>query len=246
MNIFQFSVVAKDFLECLRYLPVTFELSVKAALIGLLLGLVIAVIQMKKIKILYQLTLVYNSVMRGTPILVQLYISYFGIPILLQYINYYYGTDFSIGGADKMLFAVAALGLNTAAFNAVTIRASLESVDRGQIEAARSLGMTTGQILLRITIPEALEVAIPSLGNTLINLIKGTSLAFTCAVVEVTAQAKIIAGRDFRYFEAYVATALIYWLTTLVLEFILARIEKWIHIPDVLPEKKKKKARGNA
>lgn len=239
MNIFKLSVVVKDFKECLYYLPTTLKLSVESAVIGLLLGLIIAVIQMKKIKLLNQLTILYNSIMRGTPILIQLYVTYFGIPILLKYINYYYGTNYSIDGIEKIFFAVLALGLNTAAFNSVTIRASLESVDKGQIEAARSIGMTTWQTLFRITIPEALEVAIPSLGNTLIGLIKGTSLAFTCSIVEVTAQAKIIAGRDYRYFEAYVAIAVIYWLTTLAVEFIISFIEKKIHIPDVLPAKKR-------
>lgn len=240
MELFKFSVVIKDFKECLQFLPVTLQLTVQAAIIGLILGLIIAVIQMKKIPVLHQLTIVYNSIMRGTPILVQLYVTYFGIPILLKYVNYYYGTAYGIDGIDKAFFAVLALGMNTAAFNSVSIRAALESVDKGQIEAARSVGMTAWQTLFRITIPEALEVAIPTLGNSLISLVKGTSLAFTCAVIEVTAQAKIVAGRDYRYFEAYVAIAVIYWLTTLVLELIIAAITRKIHIPDVLPTKKKR------
>lgn len=238
MDIFKLSVVARDFQECLYYLPVTLKLSAEATVIGLLLGLLIAVIQMKKLKVLNQLTVLYNSIIRGTPILIQLYVTYFGIPILLKYINYYHGTNYNIEGIEKTFFVVLALGLNSAAFNAVTIRASLESVDKGQIEAAHSIGMTTWQILYRITIPEALEVAIPSLGNTLIGLLKGTSLAFACAIVEVTAQAKIVAGRDYRYFEAYVAIAMIYWMTTMAIEFVISLMEKKIHIPDVLPEKR--------
>lgn len=234
MNIFSFDTLKEDFWSCLQYLPETIKLSLVAEIIGILLGLLIAVIQMKKIKVLNQICIVYNSFMRGTPILVQLYITYYGIPIFLKYINYYYGTDYNINGIEKVFFAILALSLNTASFNSVTIRAALESVDKGQIEAAQSIGMTNMQILFRITIPEALEVAIPSLGNSFIGLIKGTSLAFTCAVVEVTAQAKILAGRNYRYFEAYLATAAIYWITTLVLELILYLIKKKIHIKDVV------------
>lgn len=241
MNIFKFSVVVKDFWECLRFLPVTIKLSLEAAVLGLVLGLLIAVIQMKKIKVLNQICVVYNSFMRGTPILIQLYVTYFGIPIALQYINYYYGTNYNIDGMNKLFFAILALGMNTASFNSITIRASLESVDKGQIEAAHSVGLTPIQTLFRIIIPEALEVAIPSLGNSLIGLIKGTSLAFTCAVVEITAQAKIVAGRDYRYFEAYAAIAVIYWSTTLVLELILYLIEKKIHIPDVVGGRQKRR-----
>ncbi len=242
MNIFDLHTVRIDFWECLNYLPVTIKLAIEAELLSLLVGLIIAVIQMKKVKVLNKLCVVYNSFMRGTPILIQLYVTYYGIPIALKYINYYYGTNYEINGIDKVFFAILALGLNTASFNSVTIRASLESVDRGQIEAAKSVGMTDLQALFRITIPEALEVAIPTLGNSFIGLIKGTSLAFTCAVVEVTAQAKIIAGRNYRYFESYVAISIIYWATTLILELILFLIKKKIHIPDVVSGKEKRVA----
>lgn len=240
MNIFDLSVVLRDLKECIKYLNVTLQLSVEAAILGIVLGLIIALIQMKKVRILNQICVVYNSFMRGTPIIVQLYASYFGIPILIKYINYYWGTDFAVSEINQMFFAILALGLNTASFNSITIRASLESVDKGQIEAAHSLGLSPFHTLFRIIIPEALEVAIPSLGNSLIGLIKGTSLAFTCAVVEVSAQAKIVAGRDYRFFEAYVATAIIYWIITLVLEFLIYLLMKKIRIPDVMYIKAKK------
>lgn len=94
------------------------------------------------------------------------------------------------------------------------------------MEACHAMGMTTWQTLRRIVIPEALTVAFPSLINSFIGLIKGTSLAFTCAVVEMTAQAKILGGRDFRYFEAYVALAVIYWFVTFILEQISKYVEK--------------------
>ncbi len=125
-----------------------------------------------------------------------------------------------------------ALAINESAFNAEIIRASLQSVDKGQIEAAQSLGMTYLQVLKRIILPEAIEVALPSLGNSFIGLIKGTSLAFTCAVVEMTAQGKILAGRNFRYFETYISLAIIYWVITIVVENTIKVIEKKIRIPD--------------
>ena len=88
----------------------------------------------------------------------------------------------------------------------------------------------------RIIIPEAVEVAVPSLGNSLIGLVKGTSLAFTCAVVEMAAQGKIIAGRDYRYFESYVALAIIYWGVTIAIEYGIKLIQLKIKIPDTVPE----------
>ena len=112
------------------------------------------------------------------------------------------------------------------------IRSALQSVDPGQIEAAHALGMTYPQTLRRIILPEAFEVALPTLGNSFISIIKGTSLAFTCAVVEITAQGQIIGGRTYRYFEVYVSLAIIYWLVTLVIEQIIRVIENKIRIPD--------------
>ncbi len=94
------------------------------------------------------------------------------------------------------------------------------------------MGMTGSQVIRRIIVPEAVELALPSLGNTLIGLIKGTSLAFTCAVVEMTAQSKIIGARSFRNFEAYVAVGLLYWFITIVVEQIIALIIKLEQVPE--------------
>lgn len=121
------------------------------------------------------------------------------------------------------------------AYNAEVIRASLESVPKGQIEAANALGMTYFQALRRVILPEAIVVALPSLGNSFIGLIKGTSLAFVCAVVEMTAAGKIIAGRTYRYFEVYVSLAIIYWIITIIVEQGIKLIEKKIRIPENAP-----------
>ena len=126
---------------------------------------------------------------------------------------------------------MVALGLNQAAFDSETIRSAILSVDKGQIEAAKSMGMTGLQVLRRITLPQATSVALLPLGHSLIALIKGTSLAFTCSVVEITAAAKITAGKSYRYIEAYCSIAIIYWLITFILERVLVLIEKKTSIP---------------
>ena len=239
MNLFDFNVVWKDVGELLKYLHVTLKLTLYASLIALVLGLLIAVVQIKRIKVLRQICTVFISLMRGTPIIVQLYISYFGIPIILKYINYYHGTNFHVAKIAPINYAIFTLGINTSAFFAVTIKAAFESINKGQLEAAHSLGLTYFQTLRRIIIPEAVEVAIPSLGNSIIGLVKGTSLAFTCSVVEMAAQGKIIAGRDYRYFESYVALAIIYWGITIIFELLIKLIMFKMHIPDTYKPKKK-------
>ncbi|CDF46609.1 aBC transporter permease protein [Roseburia sp. CAG:100] len=152
--------------------------------------------------------------------------------MFFKYINAKYGTNLAVANIPGFVYAVLALGLNSSAFSSEMIRSALLSVDKGQVEAAHALGMTYGQTLRRIIIPEALTVALPTIGNSLISAIKGTSLAFTCAVVEITAQGKIIGGRNYRYFEVYCSLAIIYWIVTVIIEQILKFTEKKLAIPD--------------
>lgn len=229
-NIFDVELVFKLIPKLLKYLPVTIELTVISMLAGLLLGLLLAIIKMKKIPVLYQISVVFISFIRGTPILVQLYLSYAGIPLLLKYYNYYNDTSFNVNSIPSIFYVLFALSLNEAAYNSEVIRAALQSVDKGQTEAAQSLGMTYGQVLRRIILPEAFIVALPTLGNAMIGLMKGTSLAFVCSVVEITAQSRILAGNNLRFFESYCALALIYWAMTILIEQVIAFLEKRLDV----------------
>ena len=242
MKLFDFQQVLKNIPELLAYLPITLELALLSMAMGLLLGLLLAIIKMKQIPVLRQLSAVFVSIIRGTPVLVQLYIVYFGVPMFLKYLNQQYGTNLAVANIPGFVYAVMALGLNSSAFSSEMIRSALMSVGKGQIEAANAVGMTYGQALRRIILPEALTVALPTIGNSLISAIKGTSLAFTCAVVEMTAQGKIIGGRNYRNFEVYVSLAIIYWIVTVIIEQILKFTEKKLAIPDqvanYVPEQK--------
>lgn len=237
-SLFSFKMVFTQLPDILRYLPVTLELAVISMAISLVLGLIIALIKMKNIPVLKTLANIFISIMRGTPVLVQLYVAYFGIPIMLKIINLQLGTNLNVDGVPNIIYALVALSLNEAAFNAEIIRAALQSVPAGQIEAANALGMTSFQSLRRVVVPEAFTVALPSLVNSFISLIKGTSLAFTCAVIEMTAEAKILGGRNFRYFEAYISLAIIYWCITFIIEQIMKRVEKKLEIPENVPQLK--------
>lgn len=231
-KLFDGKLVFTEIPELLKYLPTTLYLTLVALTIGLVIGLVIAVIRIHKVPVLDQLAAAFVSVIRGTPIIVQLYITYFGIPIALKYINFRNGSDYDINGIPGIVFAMVALGLNQSAFDSETIRAAILSVDKGQIEAAKSMGMSGFQVLRRVILPQAGTVALLPIGNSLIALIKGTSLAFTCSVIEITAAGKILAGKNYRYFEVYCSLAVIYWVITFVIERVLAVIETKISIPD--------------
>ncbi len=231
-NILDFGLIFTQIPTLLAYLPVTLFITVFSMLFGVMLGLVVAVIKMHKIPVLSQLAAIFVSFIRGTPLLVQLYLSFYGIPVLLRYVNYLYDTNYNVNGISPMIFVLIAFSLNEAAYNSETIRAALQSVNKGQIEAAQSLGMTYSQLLRRIVIPEAFLVALPNLGNTLIGLLKGTSLAFVCSVTEMTGRGKTLAGHSYRYFEVYISLALIYWGLTIIIELMVKYLEKRLTISD--------------
>lgn len=226
LNVFDWRLIFTNIPKLMKYLPVTLEVAVLSYLLSLITGLLVAMVKIRKPRILYPLVCFYVSFTRGTPILVQLYATYFGLPMILQLINYKFGTSFSTGFIPNIVFALVALTMNDAAYSSEYIRASIESVDKGQREAAYSIGMTNLQTLKRIIIPEALVVALPSLGNSLISLIKGTSLVFTCAVVDITAGGRLIAGKNYRYFEMYLSLAIVYWIITFIVSRVFTFFER--------------------
>lgn len=214
----------------LQNLPITLLLTVGGAVFGILLAMVFAIVKINRVKVLYPIQAFFVSFLRGTPLLVQLMLTYFGIPLLLKAINQQYGTSFNINDIPASVFAIVAFAFNEAAYASETIRAAILSVDPGEIEAARSLGMTNKQVYMRVIIPNAAVVATPSLINSLIGLTKGTSLAFSAGVVEIFAKAQAIAGADYRYFERFISVSLIYWAVNILIEQLGRWIEKMMDI----------------
>lgn len=212
--------------KILERLPVTLGLTLAGAFFGLILALVFAIVKIKRVKVLYPLQALFVSFLRGTPILVQLMLTYYGIPLFLKALNTKYGLELNINALPAEIFAITAFAFNEAAYTSETLRAAIQSVNPGEIEAARSLGMTEWQVYRRVIIPNAAVVATPTLINTLIGMTKGTSLAFNAGIVEMFAQAQILGGSDYRYFERFISVALVYWGVSIVIENLGRLIEK--------------------
>lgn len=204
--------------QILGKLPTTIGLTLMGAIFGLMLGLVFAIVKIRRVPILYPIQALFVSFLRGTPILVQLLLSYYGIPMLLRKLNMTYGLDLNVDSVPAAVFVVTAFAFNEAAYASETIRAAIQSVNPGEVEAARSLGMTEIQVYQRVIIPNAAVIATPTLINSLIGLTKGTSLAFNAGITEMFYQAQIISGNDYRYFERYVAVSLVYWAISFLIE----------------------------
>lgn len=209
-----------------QQLPTTLMLTVCGAFFGIMLALVFAIVKINRVRFLYPLQAFFVSFLKGTPILVQLMLTYYGIPLALKALNQQWGTSLNINAIPAATFAIVAFAFNEAAYASETIRAAILSVNPGEIEAARSLGMTRAQVYRRVIIPNAAVVATPTLINSLIGLTKGTSLAFSAGVVEVFAQAQILGGADYRYFERFISVALVYWVVNIAIENLGRFIEK--------------------
>lgn len=230
-KLFSWRAVFNAIPTILEQLPITLGLTLGGAVFGLLLALLFAIVKINRTKVLYPIQAVAVSFLRGTPILVQLMLSYYGIPLLLKALNQSYGLNWNVNSIPASVFAITAFAFNEAAYTSETIRAAIQAVNSGEIEAAKSLGMTSSQIYRRVIIPNAAVVATPTLINTLIGLTKGTSLAFNAGIVEMFAQAQILGGRDYRYFERFISVAMIYWVVNIVIEQIGRLLEKKMAIP---------------
>lgn len=192
----------------------TIGLSVASILIGTVLGLLIGLGKILKNKLLALPFRIYITVFRGTPLLVQIMLVHFAVVPLF------------LGKTNAVMAAILTLSLNAAAYIAEIFRAGIQSIDRGQMEAARSLGMNHVQAMRYIILPQAFKRMIPPLGNEFIVLIKESSLAALIAAPELMYWGRAMQGQYFRVWEPYIAAAIIYLVLTLSLSFLLTRLER--------------------
>lgn len=225
-----YEFMGRAVIEIIKFIPVTLKITVVSILIAVLIALLSALIRINKIPVLNKITGFYISFVRGTPLLVQIYLSYYGLPKLLDYINLRYGTEIDISSISAISYVYIAFSLNVGAYLSETFRAAILSVDKGQWEAALAVGMTKTKAFVRIILPQAFVIALPNLGNTVISLVKDTSLAFIISVVEMMGQAKIIGAQGLNFFEVYIVVALLYWIICIIIERAVNLWEKKLRV----------------
>jgi len=212
------SFFAQSLPKLLDGLSITLFLTFLSLILGFLLGISLALGRIYTPKIISWLCIGYIEIIRGTPLLVQLFILYFGLP--------------SVGiRLTPIAAAVIGLSLNSGAYQAEYLRGSIQSIKSGQMIAARTLGMTKTQAVAHVILPQALRTSIPAWSNELIYLLKYTSIAYIIQVVELTAEGKFIAADTFRYLEIFTMIAIIYLSLTVLFTEIIDRIEHRIRIP---------------
>jgi polar amino acid transport system permease protein len=215
--LFDFWLIVESIPFLVKGAVYTVQVSVLAIVFGLVLGWILGLVAVSGVRWLRAIAWGYVQFIRGTPLLVQIFLIYFGLPALGINVPAYWS-------------GVIALGLNSAGFQAEIVRAGIESIDRGQTEAARSIGMSGFQTLLFILVPQTIRRVIPPLTNELITLTKSSSLLSAIAVLELTHAGQAIIARTFAPFEIYAAVAVFYLILIAVLSRGSALLERRVFV----------------
>ena len=215
-----FSIIPSILPALLVGAKLTVGLSFIAVVIGFAIGSFVGVGRVGGSLLIRIITGVYVDFIRGTPLLVQLYLVYFGLHSLIG------------PPVPPLTAAIVAMGINSGAYVAEIVRAGIQSVDKGQIEAAQSLGLTNSQAMRYIIFPQAFRRIIPPLGNEFIALLKDSSLVSVIALEDLLRKGQVIITRTFRPFEVYMVVALIYLVMTLAISRLVAWSEKRLKVVD--------------
>lgn len=197
----------------LKGLFVSLQIAMYSCMIGAILGAVFGIILSEKIKVLHSLVMLYVVIIRGTPMLIQIAATYY----ILTYSGF---------GISTFWSAIISIGLNSAAYVSQIVVAGINSVGRGQIEAAKTLGFSKSQIVTLIVLPQAIRTVLPALGNELVTLVKDSSLASTIGVYELTKQGTIIASQTYAYPAVYLMMGVVYLTITTIISCCVSLLEK--------------------
>jgi len=219
LGLISFLELARDILpQLLAGFKLTLELTILSLTIGGALGIFLALGRVFGNKLIYSVTTTIVEVIRGTPLLVQLFILYYGL------------SDIGIM-LSPFTAAVIAFSINTSAYQGEYLRGALLSVDNSQMMAARSIGMSKAKAIRYILLPQALRIVIPPWTNEAILMLKFTSIAFMVTVPELMATGRLIATRNFRYLELFTIIAIIYLVSVLIFSYLFDRLERKVSIP---------------
>lgn len=203
------------------FLPAAFEtlkITAAAIVVGLVIGLLTSMCRISKIKLIYYPATLYVNLIRGTPILLQLFIIYYGLSDIIK--------------LDPYPSAIIAFGIHNGAYIAEIFRGAIKSIDRGQFEAARSIGMGKFKAMYRIILPQALKRAVPPLGNQFIIATKDSSLASAVTVRELLLKSQQLGSSTFRFMEYFLIAGLYYFIMTSILGFFVNKLECKLAVSD--------------
>jgi amine acid ABC transporter, permease protein, 3-TM region, His/Glu/Gln/Arg/opine family len=216
----------KTFFLALRGVPVSLEITVLSLLFAVIPAYYMALARLYRVRIVSPVISVFISLVRGTPMVVQILIVYSLLPSLINGIAAAAGSSFNVFNAHPVLYAVIVFTIHSSVVLSEVLRASITTVDRGQLDAAYALGMTRSQAFRLVIMPQALREAVPNLGTLTVDLFKETSLSFLMTVQDITAIAKIEASYGYNYIEAYIDIFIIYLAVCSLVQLVFYAAEK--------------------
>ncbi|MBQ5859728.1 MAG: amino acid ABC transporter permease [Selenomonadales bacterium] len=219
MNL-DFSVVFKVLPLLLEGAAVTIEITALSVGFGFIIGMLVGVARLAKMRPLKWLAMIYIDFIRGTPLLVQIFLIYFALPMIT-------GTRI-----DPFFAAIPACSINSGAYIAEIFRAGIQSIDKGQIEAGRSLGLNWFQTMRYVVMPQAFKRVIPPLGNEFIAMLKDSSLVSVIGFEELTRRGQLIIAKTYSSFEIWMAVAILYLIMTLTISRLVAYLERRYNVDD--------------
>lgn len=214
MSSFDFGLIWSSLPLLIMGAGITIEITIIAVGIGFFLGLITSMCRLSKVKILEIIAVCYINIIRGTPMLVQIFLIYFALPAIIGV------------RINPFVAAVAACSINSGAYVSEIFRAGIQSVDKGQMEAGRSLGLSWMQTMRYIIIPQAFKRVIPPLGNEFIQMTKETSLVSVIGFEELTRRGQLIIAKTYGTFEIWLTVAAIYLIMTLTIARLVSFLEK--------------------
>lgn len=221
-----FKFLVDTFFVALSGVPIALIITIISLLIALPLGFMLALTRINKIPVLQRFAQVYVSFIRGTPVIVQIFIVYSSVPLLLTSLFEKYHIDKNVYEINPIWYAFIVFSINTTAIMIEIFRSAIGTVSKGQLEAAYSVGLTNVQAFRRIIIPQVLVTALPNICTATVNLIKATSLGYAMSLQEITLRAKVAANVGYNYVEAYLDIFLVYLILCSLVEYVFKRYEK--------------------
>lgn len=222
-SLLNYEFLIDTFFVALSGVPITLLVTVVALAIAIPLGFLLALSRINEVPILNRLTKIYVSFVRGTPVIIQIFVLYSVIPIILNGVFEKYNINYEVYDVNPLWYAYIIFSFNTAATLVEVFRSALKTVNKGQLEAAYSVGLTSVQGYRRIIIPQMLVSALPNLCTATVNLIKATSLGYAISLQEITLKAKVAANLGYNYLEAYIDIFIVYLILCIAVE----QLFKW-------------------
>lgn len=227
---FDSEVLLPDLWDILGAVPATLAMALAIFVLSTIIGSLFAMVEYRRIPVLKELVVAYKVAFKGVPMVIVIFLAYYGLPPALQFLSSLVGMEFNGHSTPNWITLIVALTACVAAFQAEVVKGALNSFDTGQADAAYSLGYKRSQLFRRIMLPQVIVAAIPDLANSFMVIMKALSLGFAIEVVDIFAQSQLTAALNFFYLEAFVIAVAIYMVIAYIVTHAADRVEAALRV----------------